>query len=64
MTEEEMIKAVEQVKGLGGMTVNERLFVSGLMKEFDIAQKSDKTKARKILKLLKVDNPSIEKIVN
>jgi len=63
MTDNEMIKAVKQVDGLGGMTVNERLFASGLMDEFDKAKKSDKTKARRILELLKVDKPSIDKII-
>jgi len=63
MTEEEMIKAVNQVDGLGGMTVNERLFASGLIDEFDTAKKSDKAKAKRILELLQVDNPSIEKII-
>ena len=63
MTDEEMIKAVEQVDGIVGMTVNERLYESGLMKEFDKALKVDKVKARRILELLKVDRPSIENIV-
>jgi hypothetical protein len=63
MTEEQMIKVIEQVEGLGGMTVNERLFVSGLMSEFEKAQRTDKSKAKKILELLKVDKLSIEKIV-
>jgi len=58
-----MIKAVNQVDGLGGMTVNERLFASGLIDEFDTAKKSDKAKAKRILELLQVDNPSIEKII-
>ena len=45
------------------MTVNERLYVCGLMDEFDKALIADKTKAKKILELLGVDKPSIEKIV-
>ena len=63
MTDEEMIDAVKKVDGLEGMTVNERLFVSGLMDEFDKARKTDKTKARRILELLQVDEPSIDKII-
>ena len=63
MTDEEMIDAVKQVDGLGGMTVNERLFASGLMDEFDRARKSDKAKARRILELLQVDKPSIDNII-
>ncbi len=64
MTEQEIIKAISKVEGLGGMTVNERLYVCGLMDEFDNAQIVDKERARKILELLKVDKPSIEKIVS
>ncbi|MGC3977768.1 MAG: hypothetical protein QM751_05975 [Paludibacteraceae bacterium] len=64
MTEQEIIKAISKVDGLGGMTVNERLYVCGLMDEFDKVQIADKDKARKILELLGVDKPSIEKIVS
>ena len=45
------------------MTVNEQLYVCGLMDEFDKALFVDKDKAKKILELLGVDKPSIEKIV-
>lgn len=63
MTDEEMVDAVKQVDGLDGMTVNERLFASGLMDEFNRAKKKDKVKARSILELLQVDKPSIDKII-
>lgn len=63
MTEQEIIKAISKIEGLGGMTVNERLFVCGLMDEFDKVQVHDKSKAKRILELLGVDKPSIEKIV-
>lgn len=63
MTEEEIIKVISKVEGLDGMTVNERLFVCRLMDEFDKALTVDKDKAKKILELLGVDKPSIEKIV-
>lgn len=63
MTEPEIIKAISKVEGLGGMTVNERLYVCGLMNEFDKAIILDKDKAKKILELLGVDKPSIDKIV-
>ena len=63
MTEKEILKAISKVEGLGGMTVNERLYVCGLMNEFDKALIVDKDKAKKILELLGVDKPSIEKIV-
>ncbi|WMW78667.1 hypothetical protein RF683_04285 [Flavobacterium sp. 20NA77.7] len=45
------------------MTVNERLYHSGLMDEFDLALKNNKDKAKLILELLKVDKLSIDKIV-
>ena len=45
------------------MTVNERLYVSGLMNVFDRAKRNDKELAKAILKALKVDLKSIEKIV-
>jgi hypothetical protein len=45
------------------MTVNERLWESGLMDEFDRAKKKDKTRAKEILRWLRVDEPSIQKIV-
>ena len=64
MTNEEILQAVTQVEGLEGMTVNERLFASGLMNEFDKYKKNDKPKAAYILELLQVDKPSIEKILN
>ena len=53
----------DKEKSFAGMTVNERLFLSGLIYEFDMAKKKDKEKARKILEVLRVDMPSINKIV-
>ena len=63
MTREEIENAISKVDGIGGMTGNERLFVTGLMDEFDMALKNDKDKARLILELLGFDKFSIEKIV-
>lgn len=63
MTNEEILQAVKQVQGLGGMTVNERLFASGLIDEFDKSKIQDKAKAVYILELLLVDKPSIDKIL-
>ena len=63
MTEEEIIAAINKVEGPGGMTVNERLYATGLLKEFDKSLKSDKKKAKRILELLHVDKPSIDKIL-
>ena len=64
MTEQEMINRIRKVEGIGGMTVNERLYVCGLMDEFDKSLHSNNEKARKILELLSVDKISIEKIVS
>jgi hypothetical protein len=46
-----------------GMTVNERLWESGLMNEFDHVKKSNKQRAIEILLQLGVDKPSIYKIL-
>ena len=63
MTDSEIIQAVEKTGDLRGMTVNERLFNTGLMDEFDFAKKYNKPKARRILQLIGVDEPSIDKIL-
>ncbi|WP_299156371.1 hypothetical protein [uncultured Christiangramia sp.] len=47
-----------------GTTVNERLYLSGLMNEFEIAKKQNKKLAKDILRWLKVDKLSIEKIID
>ena len=49
--------------GIGGMTVNERLYASGLMDYFDKYKKTNKRFAQFILERLKVDRESIEKIL-
>ena len=64
MTKAEIIQKVKKVDGLGGMTVNERLYVTGLMDTFDKAKKKDKELARFILETIRVDKPSIDKILN
>lgn len=47
-----------------GMTVNERLAVSGLMNEFDKAkQRKDKEKLIEILTIVNVDKNSIKSIL-
>ena len=55
---------IRKVEGLNGMTVNERLFASGLTEEFDKAKLHDKRRAREILSLLNVDKASIDKIIS
>ncbi len=63
MTLETIYEKASGIIGIEGMTVNERLYVSGLMDTFDQAKKNDKDLAKTILKALKVDLKSIEKIV-
>ena len=60
---EEIYKKAQSVEGIGGMTVNERLYVSGLMDLFDSSLKENKGLARVILQALKVDEKSIIDIV-
>ncbi|AFM04736.1 hypothetical protein Fleli_2364 [Bernardetia litoralis DSM 6794] len=64
MTDEEINKIVNQVDEIEGMTVNERLFITDLMDLFEKAKKTDKKLAKRILLALKVDNTSIDKILN
>ena len=63
MTIEEIKEKVKSIEGVSGMTVNERLFLSGLMELFDKSKIEDKKFARSILRELKVDDESINKIV-
>lgn len=64
MTREEIYKKVRNVNELRGMTVNERLYFTGLMDTFEKAKNNDKTLARIILEAIRVDKQSIEKILN
>ena len=54
---------IQSIEGLSGMTVNERLYVSGLMEEFDKAKDTDKGSAKEILRWLSVDKNSIDMII-
>jgi hypothetical protein len=63
LIDEQTLYRIQKIVGLSGMTVNERLWESRLMDEFDRAKKKDKTRAKEILRWLRVDEPSIEKIV-
>jgi biofilm protein TabA len=53
----------DHTQSFDAMTVNERLFISGLMDEFDASKIGDKTKAKQILRSLQVDEPSIALII-
>jgi hypothetical protein len=57
------LEKINKIEGLGGMTVNERLYVSGLMDEFDKCKNKDKERAKQILRWLRVDESSIESIL-
>ena len=61
---DEIYKRANKVVDLTGMTVNERLWASGLMKTFDEARNHNKDLAKTILLALKVDATSINKILN
>ena len=58
-----VMKGKSKVIGIEGMTVNERLFATDLMELFDKMKKTNKEYAQYILKSLKVDRESIEKIL-
>ncbi|MBU2920513.1 hypothetical protein KO504_04105 [Winogradskyella psychrotolerans] len=58
-----VMKGTSKVIGIEGMTVNERLFATDLMELFDKMKKTNKEYAQYILKSLKVDRESIEKIL-
>lgn len=62
--EQTTIEKVQSIVGLDGMTVNERLYASGLMDEFVKTKRKNKTRATQILRILRVDKPSIDKILN
>jgi len=48
---------------LMGLTFKERLFVTGLIKDFNQAKENDKIKAREILREIFVDEESIKQLV-
>jgi hypothetical protein len=58
-----VMDGTSKMVGIQGMTVNERLYASGLMELFDEIKKTNKEYAQYILKSLKVDKESIEKIL-
>ena len=58
-----MITSTVKFSDLFGMTVNERLFVCGLMDEFYKCKENDKGRAIEILKEIMVDDDSINRIL-
>jgi hypothetical protein len=63
LIDEQTFTRIQSIEELSGMTVNERLYVSGLMDEFDKVKTEDKRRAKIILRWLRVDEPSIEMIL-
>jgi len=63
MTIIQIREKASSIEGLGGMTVNERLYLCGVVELFDDAMKNDRKFARSILTELKVDEDSIQKIM-
>jgi hypothetical protein len=57
------ISRTENVNSFAGLTGNERLFITGLLTEFENSVKTDKVNAEKILKALQWDEPSLKKIL-
>ncbi len=63
LTDEDLFFRIQKIKGLSAMTVNERLFASGLIDEFDQIKEKNSHRARKVLRWLGVDEASIEIIL-
>ncbi|SMC60715.1 hypothetical protein [Pedobacter nyackensis] len=63
LIDEQTSNRIQNINGLLGMTVNERLYASGLMDEFDTARLTNKSRAKQILRWLRVDEKSIEHII-
>ena len=61
--QEKVKVVVAKVDGIGGMTVNERLYASDLSELFYEAKENNKEHAEFILKALKVDEKSIAQIL-
>ena len=63
MTRQEIDNKIKNAPNLTGTTGNERLFLSGLLGEFERCLKGDKIKARYILEKLGFDSKSIGEIL-
>jgi len=58
------ISKTEKVMSFKGMTGNERLFITGLLTEFENSVKTNKINAEKILRSLQWDEPSLKKMLH
>ncbi|WP_291274642.1 hypothetical protein [Flavobacterium sp.] len=64
MTENEILIAASSIKNLKGLTVNEMLFHSNLMNEFDLAvNEKNLSKIKFILNALNLNHESIQEII-
>ncbi len=64
LLEQYTIEKTQNLRNIDGMSVNERLSESGLLAEFNQAKKTNRKRAAQILRILKVDKSSAEKILN
>lgn len=62
-SDKSILKRIDKIESLGGMTVNERLYCSDLDDAFYTALINDQPRAKQILRWLKVDEASIDSIV-
>lgn len=51
---------IQRIEGLNTLQIDERLNISGLREEFDRVKEKDKTRAKEILRWLKVREPDIK----
>jgi hypothetical protein len=61
--QEKVREGISRSEGLEGMTVNERLYTTGLLETFESLNGTNEVFARFILESLRVDNDSVEKIL-
>lgn len=52
------------IKNITKLSIEERLKISGMKDEFEVALAEDKRRAKEILKLLRVDQSTIKSIIN
>jgi hypothetical protein len=65
MTDHEILIAASKIKHLKGLTVNEMLFHSNLMDEFDLSvNEKNLSRTKFILKALNLNSEIIQEIIN
>jgi hypothetical protein len=63
LKDQKLMENIRMIEGLSAMSTNERLFAAGLIAEFEEAKNNNKGRARTILRLLQVDEKSINQIL-